>query len=117
MFKEALEAIVAKTDGSLGALIMGTDGLSVETFFSTKGGDVAAAELTSVVRRAIKSGSDLDLGKLQEMVVKLETVTFLIRFFNRDYFVMLALTPEGNVGRGRYELRKAELMLVNEFAM
>ena|SRR5213594_3191021 len=122
MFKEALEAIVAKTDGSLGALIMGTDGLSVETFFSTKGGvdsnlDVAAAELTSVVRRAIKSGSDLDLGKLQEMVVKLETVTFLIRFFNRDYFVMLALTPEGNVGRGRYELRKAELVLVNEFAM
>jgi len=121
MFKEALEAIVQKTDGSLGALIMGTDGLSVETCFSKEGAeanlDVAAAEFTSVVRRAIKSGADLDLGKLREMVVKLDTVTFVIRFFNRDYFVLLALTPEGNVGRGRYELRKAELTLVNEFAM
>ncbi len=121
MFKEALEAIVEKTDGSLGVLIMGTDGLSVETFFSKEGADanldVAAAEFTSVVRRAIKSGSDLDLGRLQEMVVKLDTVTFVIRFFNRDYFVLLALSPEGNIGRARYELRKAELMLVNEFAM
>jgi len=33
MFKEALQTIVEKTDGSLGALIMGADGLSVEKFF------------------------------------------------------------------------------------
>ncbi len=121
MFKEALQAIVQKTDGSLGALIMGADGLSVETFFSKDGGDanldVAAAEFTSVVRRAIKSGGDLDLGTLREMVVKLAKVTFVLRFFNRDYFVLLALTPGGNLGRARYELRKAELVLAKEFAM
>ena len=80
MFKEALEAIVQKTDGSLGALIMGTDGLSVETCFSKEGAeanlDVAAAEFTSVVRRAIKSGADLDLGKLREMVVKFRHTVF-----------------------------------------
>ena len=34
MFKEALQTIVEKTDGGLGALIMGADGLSVEEFFS-----------------------------------------------------------------------------------
>ena len=34
MFKEALQTIVEKTDGSLGALIMGADGLSVEKFFT-----------------------------------------------------------------------------------
>jgi predicted regulator of Ras-like GTPase activity (Roadblock/LC7/MglB family) len=121
MFREALQAIVHKTDGSLGALIMGADGLSVETFLSKEGGeanlDVAAAEFTSVVRRAIKSGGDLDLGKLQEMVIKLERVTMLLRFFNRDYFVLLALKSDGNIGRGRYELRKAEVVLAKEFAM
>ena len=120
MFKEALQTIVSNTDGSLGALIMGADGLSVEKFFNDEGAaanlDVAAAEFTSLVRSAARSGNDLALGGLREMVVALERVTFLMRLFNKDYFVVLAMKPEGNLGRGRYELRKAELMLAHEFA-
>src|SRR6266550_4165614 len=118
MFKEALQTIVEKTDGSLGALIMGADGLSVEKFFTDEGReanlDVAAAEFTSLVRNASRSGNDLALGELREMIVALGTVTFLMRLFNKDYFVVLAMTPDGNLGRGRYELRKAELMLAKE---
>ena len=37
--------------------------------------------------------------------------TILMRLLSRDYFVVLALSPEGNFGRGRFELRKAELQL------
>ena len=52
MFKEALQTIVEKTDGSLGALIMGADGLSVEKFFNEEGYaanlDVAEAVLVKV---------------------------------------------------------------------
>jgi len=120
MFKEALQTIVEKTDGSLGALIMGADGLSVEKFFNEEGYaanlDVAAAEFTSLVRGAARSGNDLALGDLRELVVALASVTFLMRLFNKDYFVVLAIKPEGNLGRARYELRKAELMLAHEFA-
>jgi Uncharacterized distant relative of homeotic protein bithoraxoid len=119
MFKESLQTIVSNTDGSLGALIMGADGLSVEKFFNDEGAeanlDVAAAEFTSLVRSAARSGNDLALGGLREMVVSLEQVTFLMRLFNKDYFVVLAMKQEGNLGRGRYELRKAELMLAHEF--
>jgi len=121
MFKEALRAIVEKTDGSLGALIMGADGLSVEKFFSEEGVeenlDVAAAEFTSLVRSASRSGRDLDLGELRELVVMLGKVTFVMRLFSRDYFALLAIKPEGNLGRGRYELKKAELSLAKEFAV
>jgi predicted regulator of Ras-like GTPase activity (Roadblock/LC7/MglB family) len=121
MFREALQTIVEKTDGSLGALIMGADGLSVERFFSEQGNqanlDVAAAEFTSLIRSASRSGKDLDLGDLRELVVSLANVTLLMRLFNKDYFIVLALQPEGNLGRGRYELRKAELVLSKEFAV
>ncbi|HMH46008.1 MAG TPA: hypothetical protein VK557_21140 [Pyrinomonadaceae bacterium] len=120
MFKEALQTIVENTDGSLGALIMGADGLSVERFFNEEGYaanlDVAAAEFTSLVRGAARSGNDLALGDLRELMVALASVTFIMRLFNKDYFVVLALKPEGNLGRARYELRKAELMLADEFA-
>jgi len=119
MFKEALQTIVEKTDGSLGALIMGADGLSVEKYFNEEGYaanlDVAAAEFTSLVRSAARSGNDLALGDLRELVVALTSVTFIMRLFNKDYFVVLAMKPEGNLGRARYELRKAELMLAHEF--
>jgi predicted regulator of Ras-like GTPase activity (Roadblock/LC7/MglB family) len=121
MFKEALQTIVEKTDGSLGALIMGADGLSVEKFFTEEGSaanlDVAAAELTSLVRNAMRSGKDLGLGELHEMVVALGKLTFLMRLFNREYFVCLAMKAEGNLGRARYELRKAELQLATEFVL
>ncbi|HEY0348804.1 MAG TPA: hypothetical protein VGC60_11695 [Pyrinomonadaceae bacterium] len=119
MFKEALQTIVEKTGGSLGALIMGADGLSVEKYFNEEGYaanlDVAAAEFTSLVRSAARSGNDLALGDLRELVVALASVTFIMRLFNKDYFVVLAMKPEGNLGRARYELRKAELMLAHEF--
>jgi len=121
MFKESLRSIVEKTDGSLGALIMGADGLPVEKFFTEAGEDanldVAAAEFTSLIRSAGKSGKDLDLGELCELVVSLRKVTLVMRLFNRDYFAVLALKPDGNLGRGRYELRKAELVLAKEFAV
>lgn len=121
MFKEALQSIVDKTDGSLGALIMGADGLSVEKVFTDAGVeanlDVAAAEFTSLVRSASRSGSDLNLGDLRELVITLGRVTFVMRLFTKDYFAVLALQPEGNLGRGRYELRKAELILAKEFAV
>jgi len=121
MFKEALQAIIEKTDGSLGALIMGVDGLSVEKVFTNEGSeanlDVAAAEFTSVIRTAMKSGSDLNLGELHELTVTLREVIFTMRLFNHNYFVVLALKPDGNLGRARYELRKAELILAGEFAV
>ena len=121
MFKEMLEAIIERTEGSLGALIMGTDGIAVEKVLGEAGIeanlDVAAAEFTSLVRRAQRAGVDTGLGGLRELVISLEGAMLLMRLLSRDYFVVLALKPEGNLGRGRFELRKAELKLAKEFAV
>src|SRR5262245_872082 len=121
MFKEKLEAVVERTEGSLGALIMGTDGLAVEKVLSEAGIDanldVAAAEFTSFVRSAHRAGADTGVGALRELVVSLEQATIVVRCLTRDYFLVLALSPEGNLGRGRFELRKAELQLSREFAL
>jgi predicted regulator of Ras-like GTPase activity (Roadblock/LC7/MglB family) len=121
MFKEALQSIVENTDGAIGAMIMGADGLEVEKFLADEGRDanldVAAAEFTSLVRGARRSAMDLALGNLRELVVSLENLTLVMRTFSQDYFVVLALKPDGNLGRGRYELRKTELQLAKEFAV
>jgi predicted regulator of Ras-like GTPase activity (Roadblock/LC7/MglB family) len=121
MFKQALEAILERTDGSLGALIMGTDGIAVEKVLKPEGQDanldVAAAEFTSLVRNAQRTGGDLGIGALHELVVTFENASVIMRLINRDYFLILSLRPDGNVGRGRFEMRKAELKLIREFAL
>ena len=121
MFKEFLETILERTDGSIGALIMGTDGIAVEKVLGEAGQeanlDVAAAEFTSLVRGAQRAGNDLGLGHFRELVVALDDVIVVMRLLSRDYFVVLALSPNGNLGRGRFELRKTELQLKKEFAL
>src|SRR6266508_5390533 len=121
MFKEMLESIIERTEGSLGALIMGTDGIEVEKVFAVAGKernlDIAAAEFTSLVRNSQRAGTDTGLGNLHELVVSLDGAIVVMRLLSRDYFVVLVLSPEGNLGRGRFELRKAELEMASEFAV
>lgn len=121
MFRGMLETIIERTEGSLGALIMGTDGIAVEKVFGEAGSeanlDVAAAEFTSLVRSAQRAGNDIGLGNLRELVISLDNAVVIMRLLSRDYFVVLALGPEGNLGRGRFELRKAELQLAKEFTV
>ena len=121
MFKNLLETIMERTEGSLGALIMGVDGISVEKVLGDAGAeanlDVAAAEFTSLVRSAQRAGNDTGLGNLKELMISLDQAVVVMRLLSRDYFVVLALNPEGNIGRGRFELRKAELQLAKEFSL
>jgi len=121
MFKQSLETILERTEGSLGALIMGIDGIAVERNLKDVGQeanlDVAAAEFTSLVRNAQKAGKDTGLGNLRELMISLDDAILIMRLLGRDYFVVLALSPDGNLGRARFELRKAELQLSKEFAI
>ncbi len=121
MFKQSLENILERTEGSLGALIMGIDGIAVERSLKDAGQeanlDVAAAEFTSLVRSAQKAGKDTGLGNLRELMISLDDAVVIMRLLGRDYFVVLALSPEGNLGRARFELRKAELQIASEFAL
>jgi predicted regulator of Ras-like GTPase activity (Roadblock/LC7/MglB family) len=120
MFKELLETIIEHTEGSLGALIMGTDGIAVEKVLGDANElnlDIAAAEFTSLVRSSQRAGSDTGLGNLHELMISLDSAILVMRLLSKDYFVVLAMSPDGNLGRGRFELRKAELQLSKEFAV
>ncbi len=121
MFRETLQGVIDRTDGATGALIMGVDGIAVEKVLTEEAResnlDVAAAEFTSLVRSAQRAGADIGLGGVTEMVLGFDEVNLLLRLFNREYFVVLAVRKDGNLGRGRFELRKVELDLAREFTL
>jgi predicted regulator of Ras-like GTPase activity (Roadblock/LC7/MglB family) len=119
-FKRHLASILERVEGSVGALIMGTDGIAVEKVLVKAGAeanlDVAAAEFVSVVRGAERASANMGFGPVHELVVSTGQFRFLLRLMARDYFLVLVVEQGGNLGRGRFELRKAELDLAREFA-
>jgi predicted regulator of Ras-like GTPase activity (Roadblock/LC7/MglB family) len=121
MFREVLHQAMTSTDGCLGVLIMGTDGIPVEKVWQSDSdkanSDVAIAEYTALLRNAKRINGSLGLGKLREMTVSSDTRVFLLHFVSEDYFLAMILTAQGAFGRGRYELRRAELLLKNELVL
>jgi predicted regulator of Ras-like GTPase activity (Roadblock/LC7/MglB family) len=47
------------------------------------------------------------MGKASEVSIRTEKMVAVARPLTPDYFVVLTMAPEGNVGRARYELRLA----------
>ena len=69
MFKEMLESIIERTEGSLGALIMGTDGIAVEKVVAETGWPLKVAP--TVETTAPPSAQELSvLRDLQERTAR-----------------------------------------------
>lgn len=121
MFKDILQEISDRTEGCLNVLIIGLDGIIVEQAGQEKAEfanfDLIIAEYTSLLRKAAQISGDADLDGLSEMTISNGKGIFILRLVSEDYFLALVLTPDGNFGRGRYELRRAELLLENEFVI
>lgn len=120
MFDGTLQAIVDKIEGAVGALIMGLDGISVARADGPDSEieiDVVAAEYTALIRKSLKSADDVSLGKMRELVVAADRFAFLIMPITEEYFLVLVLGPRGGLGRARFELRKAQLILEEEFSI
>ncbi len=119
MFAELLELIVNKVEGTLGAVVMGMDGISIEKRISdqTTNIEALAAEYTSLLRASSSTTQDLGQGSLEEFIVFTNSRVVAIRMLTQEYFLLILLEREGNVGRARYELKKARYRLAKEFAI
>jgi len=53
---------------------------------------------------------------VQQFTVVAERMSFVVSRVPGGYFLLLALTPSGSLGRARFELRRASLILEEELA-
>jgi len=87
----------------------------------TKAGAVVDIETVgaevSVVVKGIQCATEmLDAGATREVSFKSDKMITLIRVVNEGYFVALTLTPDANLGKGRYLLRLLAPKLAEELA-
>lgn len=115
MFAETLKKVVDNVDGGIAALIMGLDGIPVETYVRQQDRvDVTTVgmEFSFILSQIKKAGDSLQVGGLEELVVKAQRLLLICRMISPQYFIGIALAPEGNFGKARYLARLATPALV-----
>ncbi|MSP16786.1 MAG: hypothetical protein EXR73_09290 [Myxococcales bacterium] len=120
MFKEALQGIVENVDGGLAGLVMGFDGIAVDSFTRAGRGqpgvdvNTMGMEFSFVLGQVRKAAQVLELGDLGEVSIRTERMTLVVRVLTPQYFLALVLAPDGNLGKGRYLMRLAAPRLQQE---
>jgi len=109
-FHTHLEQVLKDVEGSVSCSIMGFDGMAVETRQSSEPGvDLPAmlVEYGNILVKLREAAKTLEAGSVNEVAISTDKLCTIARFLSPEYFLVLALTPEGNFGKGRYALRVA----------
>src|SRR3954463_7830808 len=94
---------------------MGLDGIPVESYVrQNNAGDIntIAMEFSFILSQVKKAGDSLQVGGLEELSVKAQRLVLVCRMVTQQYFVAIAMAPEGNFGKARFLARLATPALV-----
>jgi predicted regulator of Ras-like GTPase activity (Roadblock/LC7/MglB family) len=107
MFSNKLEETVRNIAGAKAAILMGFDGIPVDQFTADETQDIETIgmEFSVLLKEVRKAAEMLEAGAAEELTVRTEKMSTILRVVSDEYFVALALAPDGNLGKGRYLLR------------
>ncbi len=122
-FAAILREIVEQCGDGIGAALMGNDGIPIAQVDVGAGPDgslaaeigTAGAEFGRVLEEIRKASDSLGGGAVRETVVSLARFTLIFRGVDEETFLVLAIGPDGNLGKARYLMRRHLLAIKQEF--
>ena len=115
MFAETLKKVVDNIEGGIAAVIMGLDGIAVDSYVKLDDRvdvNTVAMEFSFILGQVRKAGDSLAVGSLEELSVKAQRLLLVCRMLSAQYFIAIVMAPEGNFGKARYLARLAQPALV-----
>jgi predicted regulator of Ras-like GTPase activity (Roadblock/LC7/MglB family) len=107
-FREHLQEVVQRCDGAVACSLMGVDGIEVDTHVQG-GGDVDVKSLlieySGLFRTAREASEAHEAGGVAELSITTDKILTVARLVSPEYFIVVALKPDGNFGKARYLLR------------
>jgi predicted regulator of Ras-like GTPase activity (Roadblock/LC7/MglB family) len=115
LFAETLRKVVDNVDGGIAAVVMGLDGIPVDSYVRHADKvdvNTVGMEFSFILTQVKKAGESLQVGGLEELVVKAQRLVLICRMISPQYFVGVVVAPEGNFGKARFLARMATPALV-----
>jgi predicted regulator of Ras-like GTPase activity (Roadblock/LC7/MglB family) len=113
MFRENIKKLIDKLDGGIAGVLMGFDGIAVDSYAKAGFGDslpdiqTLSAEFAHLVSQARRTVQSLDAGALAEVTIRTDTVTLVVTVLTPEYFLACAMLPAAPVGKARYLVKVA----------
>lgn len=119
MFKEAIREVVEGAEGGLAGILMDFEGIPVESYARDDSPfdiNTVGAEYSVIVKSIQRAAASLEAGGAKEVAIQSDKVTTLIRILTSEYFLAVAMAPEGNFGKGRFLMRLAAPKLIEQLS-
>jgi predicted regulator of Ras-like GTPase activity (Roadblock/LC7/MglB family) len=108
--------------GAIGVALMGNDGIVIDQVIGSGepagplGSDISTAgtEFGRILDEIRKASDAVDGGAFQETTIVLSQLILIFRTVDEETFVVVALAPDGNLGKARYLIRRQLLALRQE---
>lgn len=115
MFREVLQRIAEHVEGTLAISLLDLEGISVD---SINPGDEPlehlAAELTAAFKSIRMSNTGVETGDVEQLSVLTDRYLIFLYAITSEYYLLMVMSPEGNHGRARWELKRAGHALKDE---
>ena len=119
-FDSILGQVLSECPGALAATLMGSDGLPIAQVVAPDATELLdelstlGVEFGRILDEARKAADAAAAGATLELGVRTERFHMLLHAVDRETYLVLVLAPEGNVGKGRYLLRRQLLAIRQE---
>ena len=108
IFGELIREALEKIEGGVAGVIMGTDGIALDSFSKKEGTieiQTAGIEYAAILKEVRRIAGELKTGGVREFSVIGESHILIVEPVNDEYFFAMAVLPEGNFGKARYTMK------------
>ncbi len=114
-----LDDIIQSVDGSLAAMIMAYDGIAIDEVsveISEFDIPLMSVEYAAVLKEIKRAVDVIKIGGLEEVSITTARICVAVRILTDDYFAVLILNRDGNIGKGRYMLQLKSFEIQRELS-
>jgi predicted regulator of Ras-like GTPase activity (Roadblock/LC7/MglB family) len=111
-FRESIEKLLDRIDGAVSCVLMGFDGIMVDTATradapvgATPDVQTLSMELAHLIAQTRRTMESVEGGALEEFTLRTDKMTLVVRVLTSEYFLACAILPRANLGRARYLMR------------
>ena len=107
MFKQKLANVVNNVEGSIGCLLIGFDGIPIDTVYRQEElpqMSAIAVEVSNLLDK-FRRLQAYDVGEVNEVSITAGSITALAKVVADEYLLILAMTADSDVNRGQTMLR------------